>query len=159
LGVADDISVRLERLEAIEQVQALLFDYAYHLDMNETEELALLFEDDCSVIYGPGFGAEGIVAYRQTLEGVGTYFAATSHHVSNVKITFDTTDTAIVRSTLYAWHRYRRDRPDGILWGQYHDLVTRRSGRWRFKKRELRTTGVTDFHTKPEHQTPIGRRT
>jgi hypothetical protein len=155
--MAADISARLDRLEAMEQIQKLLFDYAFHLDMNQTEELAALFENDCSVSYGPGFGAEGLAAYRKTLEGVGSYFAATSHHVSNVVISFETPDLARVRSVLYAWHRYRRERPDGILWGQYHDLVSRKFGQWRFQKRELKTTGVTDFHTKPEYQTPIGR--
>lgn len=153
-----DIAARIERLEATEQIHTLLFDYAYHLDMNETEELAALFVDDCSVIYGPGFGAEGIEAYRKTLEGVGTYFSATSHHVSNLKVSFESADTAKVRSTLYAWHRYRRERPDGIMWGQYHDIVVRDAKGWRFKRRELRVAGVTDFHTKPEYQTMIGRR-
>lgn len=156
--MTDEMQARLERLEAAEQIRDLLSDYAFHLDMNETDALAALFTDDCSVIYGPGFGAEGIEAYRKTLEGVGSYFAATSHHVSNIRITFETAGTARVRSTLYAWHRYRRERPDGILWGQYHDLVTRRDGRWRFRKRELRTAGVEAFHTKPEQQLPIGRR-
>jgi hypothetical protein len=73
-------------------------------------------------------------------------------------VTFESDDTAQVRSVLYAWHRYRRERPDGVLWGQYHDVVVRQGGKWRFRKRELRTTGVKDFHTKPEHQLPIGRR-
>jgi ketosteroid isomerase-like protein len=157
-AVAETIEARVERLEAMEAIRTLLSDYAFHLDMNQTTDLVALFVDDCSVIYGPGFGAEGIDAYRKTLEGVGSYFAATSHHVSNITIDFKGQDTAIVRSTLYAWHRYRKERPDGVLWGQYHDVVVRGTGGWRFKKRELRTTGVKDFHTKPEHQSPIGRR-
>jgi 3-phenylpropionate/cinnamic acid dioxygenase small subunit len=156
--MSEDLQARVKRLEATEQVRDLLSDYAFHLDMNETEALVALFTDDCSVIYGPGFGAEGIEAYRKTLDGVGSYFAATSHHVSNIKMTFENDDTAQVRSVLYAWHRYRRERPDGVLWGQYHDVVVRHGGKWRFRKRELRTTGVKDFHIKPEHQLPIGRR-
>lgn len=145
------------KLEAREQIQKLIYDYAFHLDMNQTAQLAALFVEDCTVVYGPGFGAEGIDAYRKTLEGVGSYFAATSHHVSNVTIEFQDDDTAVVRSILYAWHRYRRERPDGHFWGQYHDLIVRSAGGWRFKRRELRTTGVKDFHTKAEHQLPIGR--
>jgi ketosteroid isomerase-like protein len=156
--MSEDLLARVTELETIEQIRNLLSDYAFHLDMNETEALAELFTDDCTVIYGPGFGAEGIEAYRKTLDGVGSYFAATSHHVSNIKVTFDDADTAQVRSVLYAWHRYRRERPDGVLWGQYHDVVVRQRGKWRFKRRELRTTAVKDFHTKPEHQLPIGRR-
>jgi ketosteroid isomerase-like protein len=154
---ANDVEARIGRVEAAEEIRTLLYDYAFHLDMNQTEELAALFTEDCSVCYGPGFGADGINAYRKTLEGVGSYFAATSHHVSNVKVVFEDDNTAVVRSTLYAWHRYRRERPDGILWGQYHDIVVREPQGWKFKRRELRTSGVKDFHTKPEHQLPIGR--
>lgn len=153
-----DMTAQLTGLQAIEDIRTLLFDYAYYLDMNFTEELGGLFTDDCSVIYGPGFGAEGIEAYKKTLEGVGSYFAATSHHVSNVTVGFEGADRANVRSVLYAWHRYRRERPDGIVWGQYHDVVVKQSGKWRFRRRELRTTGTENFHTKPEHQLLIGRR-
>lgn len=155
--MSDDIGFSVKQLEAREMIRDLLYDYAYFLDMNLTAELASLFVEDCSVSYGPGFGAEGIDAYAKTLKGVGSYFSATSHHVSNVKIDFVDSDTAKVRSVLYAFHRYNRERPDGIFWGQYHDLVVRRREGWRFKMRELRAAAVKDFHTKPEHQHPIGR--
>lgn len=153
----DDIALSVRRLEAKETIRDLLADYAYFLDMNLTAELGSLFVPECSVSYGPGFGAEGIEAYAKTLEGVGSYFSATSHHVSNIRIDFEDDDTARVRSVLYAFHRYRRERPDGIFWGQYHDVVVRRPEGWRFKVRELRAAAVSDFHTKPEHQHPIGR--
>jgi ketosteroid isomerase-like protein len=138
-----------------EEIRKLIFDYAFHLDMNHPKELADLFVEDCVVIYGPNFGAEGKTAYAKTLEGIGTFFQATSHHVSNIVIDFKSDDEVEVRSVLYAWHRYRKERPDGILFGQYHDVIVRRDGQWLFKRRELRTTGVTDFHVK--EVIPIGR--
>ena len=55
-----DMTAQIKRLEAIEDIRTLIFDYAYYLDMNYTKELAELFTDDCSVVYGPGFGAEGL---------------------------------------------------------------------------------------------------
>lgn len=152
-----DVSAQIKKQEAIQDIHTLIFDYAYFLDMNMTKELASLFTDDCSVVYGPGFGAEGIEAYKKTLEGVGSYFAATSHHVSNIVVTLQDENNATVRSVLYAFHRYRRERPDGILWGQYHDTLVKQGGKWKFRKRELRTTATDNFHTKPEHQLPIGR--
>lgn len=148
----------VEMLQASEDIRTLIYDYAFHLDMNQTKELAALFTDDCSVSYGPGFAAEGMEALRKTFEGVATHFRATSHHVSNVKIEFKDENTAIVRTVLYAWHRYTQERPDGHLWGQYHDVVIRGPEGWRFKKREMRVTGAKDFHLKPAHQHPIGRR-
>ncbi len=81
-------------LAETEQVHRLLFDYALHLDMNHPDEIAALFTEDCYVAYGPDFGAEGRAAYRETLGGIGSFFAATSHHVSNIVVDFgpDLTD-------------------------------------------------------------------
>jgi enoyl-CoA hydratase len=140
-------------------IKTVMFDYAFYLDMNMTEDLAALFTHDCIVTYGPGFEAEGKKEYRTTLEGVGTYFAATSHHVSNVVVSFSDEDTATVRSVLLAWHRYNRTRPDGYVLGQYHDILVRTPEGWRFKRRELRHAGTIDYHVKPDHQTMIDRRT
>ncbi len=139
----------LARLVAEREIEQLLFTYAFHLDMNQTSELAALFTEDCEVIYGPdGFGAQGRAAYAKTLEGVGTFFKATSHHVSNIVVTWVSEDEAQVRSVLYAWHRYQRDMPDSHVWGQYHDVIVRQGGKWMFKRRELRVAGEKDFHVK-----------
>jgi 3-phenylpropionate/cinnamic acid dioxygenase small subunit len=158
MEVQDDALLsRLRQLVDKDDIQKVLFDYAFYLDMNMTKELAELFTDDCYVAYGPGFGADGIEEYKKTLEGVGTFFAATSHHVSNVVITFADEDTVESRSSLLAWHKYNRDRPDGYVLGQYHDRLIRTPYGWRFTVRELRHTGTINFHTKPENQTMIGR--
>ena len=146
---------RMQQLIDADEIRRAIYDYAYHLDMNHPDELAGLFVEDCEVVYGPSFGAEGIEAYRRTLEGIGEFFEATSHHVSNIVIEFSGEDEATVRSVLYAWHRYRRDRPDGHVWGQYHDVMVRVDGEWRFKRRELRAAGTKDFHVK--QQIPLGR--
>ncbi|MDX6401874.1 MAG: hypothetical protein QOF27_2480 [Gaiellaceae bacterium] len=146
---------RVDQLIATDEIQRLIYDYAFHLDMNHPDELAALFVDDCEVIYGPNFGAEGIEAYKKTLEGIGEFFEATSHHVSNIVVDFVSDDEATVRSVLYAWHRYTRDRPDSHVWGQYHDAMVRVDGQWRFKRRELRAAGTRDFHVK--QQIPLGR--
>jgi ketosteroid isomerase-like protein len=143
------------QLADAEEIRRLIAEYAFHLDMNHPAQLVDLFVEDCEVVYGPGFGAQGKTAYAKTLEGIGTFFQATSHHVSNVVIDFVSENEAHVRTILYAWHRYTRERPDGHLWGQYHDIIVRESTQWKFKRRELRTTGVKDFHVKT--MLPIGR--
>jgi len=143
------------RLMDIEAINKLIFDYAFHLDMNHPQDLVNLFVDDCEVIYGPNFGAVGRVAYAKTLEGIGSYFVGTSHHVSNIVHDFKDNDEAHTRAVLYAWHRYTRERPDSHVYGQYHDVVVRVNGVWKFKRRELRITGHKDFHVK--ECVPIGR--
>jgi ketosteroid isomerase-like protein len=139
---------RLQQLTDAEEIRGLIYDYAFHLDMNHPQELADLFVDDCEVVYGPNFGAEGKEAYLKTLEGIGEFFEATSHHVSNTVIEFTGEDEAKARSILYAFHRYTKDRPDGHVWGQYHDDFERVDGEWKFRRRELRAAAVQDFHVK-----------
>jgi ketosteroid isomerase-like protein len=146
---------KLQQMLDAREIEQLLFDYAFHLDMNHPQALIDLFVDDCEVIYGPNFGAVGKVAYAKTLEGIGSYFVGTSHHVTNVVVDFKSDDEAHVRAILYALHRYTRERPDGHVWGQYHDIVVRTGGQWRFKRRELRVTLQKDFHVKAS--LPIGR--
>ena len=140
------------------KIERVLFDYAYNLDMNLPDQLVELFTEDCYVAYGPDFGAEGRAAYRETLDGIGTFFTATSHHVSNIVVDFsDDLTTAKVRSVLYAWHRYTKEgKADGYFFGQYHDDFVRDDEHgWRFTRRELRASGVVDFPVKK--QLPLGR--
>ena len=81
----------LQRLVDERAIERILFDYAYYLDMNMPDEMADLFVDNCVVSYAPNFGAEGIEAYKKTLDGIGTFFTATTHHVSNIVIDFTMT--------------------------------------------------------------------
>lgn len=146
----------LGRLLDERAIERIIYDYAYYLDMNIPEEMAALFVDDCAVSYAPNFGAEGIEAYKKTLDGIGSFFTATTHHVSNVCIDFIDDDQASVRSVVMAIHRYTKERPDGFLYGQYHDIVVKDGGAWKFKSRILKTTMTTDYHVRAFN--PIGRR-
>ncbi|QEH79237.1 nuclear transport factor 2 family protein [Sphingomonas sp. C8-2] len=136
-------------------IARMMYDYSYHLDMNQPEAMAALFTSDCEVSYAPNFGASGIEAYKKTLDGIGSFFRGTSHHNSNIVIDWVSDAEANVRSVVLAIHRYTKERPDGILYGQYFDTVVKADGGWRFKRRELRTTMATDYHVKASN--PIGR--
>ena len=136
-------------------IERIMYDYSYHLDMNHPEELIALFVDDCEVSYAPNFGARGMADYKKTLEGIGTFFRGTSHHNSNIVVDFVSDTEADVRSVVLAIHRYTKERPDGVLYGQYFDKVVKVEGGWKFKRRELRTTLTTDYHVKASN--PIGR--
>ena len=136
-------------------IERIVHDYAYFLDMNQPEKMAELFCDECEVSYAPNFGATGIEAYKQTLDGIGTFFTATSHHVSGVVVDWVSDTEARVRAIVLAIHRYTKERPDGILYGQYHDVVVKQDGKWKFKTRILKTTMTTDYHVRAFN--PIGR--
>ena len=145
----------LEKLVEQREIERMMFAYSYALDMNQPETLADLFVDDCEVSYAPNFGAAGMEAYKKTLDGIGSFFKGTSHHNSNIRVDFTSATEAEVRSSVLAIHRYQRERPDGILYGQYFDTVVKRDGQWKFKRRELRTTMTTDYHVRTFN--PIGR--
>jgi hypothetical protein len=145
----------LARLLEERAIERMLFDYAYFLDMNMPDAMAELFVDECEVSYAPNFGAKGIDEYKKTLEGIGTFFVATTHHVSNICIDFASSTEASVRSVVMAIHRYTKERPDGLLYGQYHDEVVKLDGRWKFRVRTLKTTLTTDYHVRSANS--IGR--
>jgi hypothetical protein len=151
-GIAMTAAEKLLEEKAIERI---VHDYAYFLDMNQPEKMVELFVEDCEVSYAPNFGANGIEAYTKTLDGIGTFFKGTSHHVSGVVIDWVSECEANVRAVVLAIHRYTKDRPDGILYGQYHDAVVKQDGQWKFKTRILKTTMTTDYHVKASN--PIGR--
>ena len=144
-----------DRLLEERAIERIVHDYAYFLDMNQPEKMTELFVDDCEVSYAPNFGASGIEAYKQTLDGIGTFFSATSHHVSGVVIDWVSETEAHVRAIVLAIHRYTKERPDGILYGQYHDVVVKRDGKWKFRRRILKTTMAADYHVRAFN--PIGR--
>lgn len=145
----------IQKLIEQRAIERMMFDYSYHLDMNHPDQLAALFVEDCEVSYAPNFGAEGMEAYKKTLEGIGAYFTATSHHNSNIAIDFVSDTEAEVRSIVLAMHRYTKGRPDGVLYGQYHDTVVKTAEGWKFKRRELRTTMTADYHVRASN--PTGR--
>jgi len=130
----------------IRAIERLLYDYSWHLDMNDPDALAALFTEDCEASFAAGFSVNGRAMLRERLGGIGTYFRATSHHNSNIAIDFIDADSAAVRSSVFAVHEYVEDRPLGLLHGQYIDLVVRHGDGWKFHRRELRTAIAQHFH-------------
>jgi hypothetical protein len=145
----------LEMLIEQRAIERVLSDYAFYLDMNQPEKMIELFVDDCEVSYAPNFGAKGIEEYKKTLDGIGTFFKGTSHHNSGVVVDFVSPTEAKTRTIVLAIHRYTKERPDGILYGQYFDTLVKVDGQWKFRSRELRTTMTTDYHVRAFN--PIGR--
>jgi len=136
----------------------LIHAYCLHFDNNEPEAVAALFTDDAVVDYGPEattiVGADVIATTIAV--GLAKTFLATSHHVSNIQITFEGTDRARSVSYLYAWHRYVDGSPDGELWGRYRHSFVRTDAGWRISGLLLEAAGMVDFHRARMH--PIGRR-
>jgi ketosteroid isomerase-like protein len=154
MGSAELLREIADRLAITDLIHA----YCLHFDSNEPEAVAALFTADATVDYGPeSTTIVGSAAIAETI-GVGLehIFAATSHHVSNIQITFDGPDSAESVTYLYAWHRYVDGSPDGELWGRYRHGFARTEDGWRINRLLLQAAGMVDFHRATMH--PIGRR-
>lgn len=147
----------LQRLLDRETLTGLIHAYCFHFDRNEPDAVAALFSADAVVDYGPEFpDLVGVPAIRSAVaSGLATTFAATSHHVSNIAIQFDSDNVARSICYLYAWHRYRSGAPDGELWAQYHHSFVREADGWKITRLVLKAAGTKDFHRTRMH--PIGR--
>lgn len=152
----------LRRLVDRQAIVDVIHAYCRNVDLVRPTEIAALFTEDCVVDYGPGMGAvtNGSAELEQRLGRGLPRFAATSHHVSNIEVSFDPDDEAAdsARATtyLYAWHRFpdHPATPDAHLWAQYHDRFVRTDGGWRIAERTLKVAGQEAFEV-PWY--PIGR--
>lgn len=132
-----------DRLEIVDLVHA----YAEAVDDRRDGDVAALFTQDCvfRAFAGPKGEARGRDAVEVLVGRLLGTFRATSHHVSNTRLELIGPDGATGRTSLYAWHAFNDERPDGILWGRYVDRFQRVDGAWRIAERELRIAGEQDF--------------
>ncbi len=148
----------LEGLLDKAEITDVIHSYCYHFDRAEADEVLALFTEDAVVDYGPDVPTMTGVAEigPMVANGLSRFFAATSHHISNVTIRFDGPEAARSISYLYAWHRYQDGRPNSELWGQYHHDFQRTPEGWKITRLVLRAAGSDRFHRDSMH--PIGRR-
>jgi ketosteroid isomerase-like protein len=153
-----DLTIAVRELADRQAIADLIHAYCDHFDRNEPEAVAALFTADATIDYGPEAATiVGQHAIAPTIAvGLEKTFAATSHHVSNVQITFEEPDAARAVTYLYAWHRYADGSPDGELWGRYRHRFERTDAGWRIAELVLEAAGMVDFHRATMH--PIGRR-
>ena len=153
-----DLTTIVRELEDRQAIADVIHAYCDHFDRNEPEAVAALFTAHATVDYGPEtatiVGAEAIAATIAV--GLEQTFAATSHHVSNIRIAFESPDAARAVTYLYAWHRYLDGSPDGELWGRYRHRFVRSDAGWKIAELVLEAAGAVDFHRATMH--PIGRR-
>ena len=118
-----------------------LNDYCRALDLMDLAILDGVFTTDCVVEFGPDkrLNSEGADAVRRSLERLWRW-QRTSHHLSNVQISFGGADTASSTSYVLAWH----ERPDGTtatIYGQYRDRWRRTGEGWRIARRKMLMNG------------------
>jgi len=138
--------ITLNEYRDAREIQDCLSEYCDFIDRYDVDSLVGLFAADGAYDFGFGRIFRGHDRLRKLFRRVEVY-RATSHHVSNTKITF-AGDRASVRSALYAYHVRAVDGSEVHVWGQYLDDFVKVDERWLIANRALRV--AHEKGTKPE---------
>jgi ketosteroid isomerase-like protein len=122
-------------------IAEVLAAYCRALDTMQLDALEPLFTPDCVV----EFGSDERLNARSAAELVEKLarlwrWRRTSHHLSNVEITFGNGTQATVRSYVIAWHE-RADGGTATLYGVYRDKFVRTPQGWRIAQRRQEMNG------------------
>ncbi|SOD74674.1 uncharacterized protein (TIGR02246 family) [Jatrophihabitans sp. GAS493] len=136
-----------EELSDREELRDLVQAYCQSIDRGDAEAVGELFVGDGVFVTSTGRNgtATGRPAIVARVELLISTFAATSHHVTSTSFVFTGKDIVELESYLYAWHRFREQRPDGYLWARYVDTAVRTTAGWRLQSRTLKVVGEVDF--------------
>jgi len=135
-----------------------LHAYCRLVDQNRPDETAELFTADCTWKYRRGddavqTGREALAAHMaRSLVGM----RATSHHLSNIEVTFTGPGTAHVDSYVSAVHWFDDNRPEFQIWARYHDGFVKTADGWRIADRRVTVAGELNGHG-PAAWEPIER--
>jgi 3-phenylpropionate/cinnamic acid dioxygenase small subunit len=131
----------LRQLQDRQEITAMMTAYARRADMNQPEQQAEVFVEDCRVRYHLTDWIVGREALTEALRTALARYSNTSHHLGNIEIDFEGPDSATAQSAVIAWHR-RHDGSEWTLYGRYVDRWTRTEQGWRLAERELRAAGA-----------------
>jgi hypothetical protein len=148
-----DLHAMVTRLTDTADVTYVLHRYCELVDANRPADIVALFAPGASFDYGHGKIFTGL-QQLSTLFGGLDQNEATSHHLSNITVSFDNPGTARSHSYIYAYHRRRADGQLVHLWGRYDDVLIRRTvpgaggERWAIEHRALR--GAAEHGVDPD---------
>jgi len=144
---ADDLEATVRSLVDKSEITAGKYAFIRAADAGDVERLLTVFAEDCEVWNDPEgpplVGKDELRAwYTNRLADV----TASSHHLSNIEITFDDADTATMYCYFLSWQRLRAypEKPDRTRYARYVDRWSRRDGRWR--QTSLRVLVAGEFH-------------
>jgi ketosteroid isomerase-like protein len=135
LAKADRIQQLLDRTELADHKYA----YARAADARDAEAMVERFLPDCTAEYSLGEMIEGgplRIEGREALRAwLGQHLAdvvSSSHHLTNVEVTFASPDTATMMARLYSWQRFEQlpDPVDRHTFGRCLDTWVRTPDGW-----------------------------
>ena len=142
-----DVDTAVRELIDRAAVTEVLYSYARLVDGRDFAAAAELFTDDCVAEYGireteimRSSAAVADWLASQLRDG-----SASSHHISNVQVSFPDADHAEATCYVYAWHRMPGAAADPIVLARYVDRLERTPDGWRIAHRRLLGHGLIDF--------------
>lgn len=144
-----DVARVVWELEQRRRITEVLQDYCTFVDRNDPANLVRrVFAPDATF----ELGAERVVTGHENLARMFAKtlaaFTATSHHLSNVRITFDGDDAAHSTAYVYAWHRtLAGERVEA--WGRYNDRLALVGEDWRIANRHISMAGADGWKDAP----------
>jgi 3-phenylpropionate/cinnamic acid dioxygenase small subunit len=145
--VPTDVDTAVRELIDRAAVTEVLYSYARLVDGRDFAAAAELFTDDCVAEYGireteilRSSAAVADWLASQLRDG-----SASSHHISNVQVSFPDADHAEATCYVYAWHRMPGAAADPIVLARYVDRLERTPDGWRIAHRRLLGHGLIDF--------------
>jgi 3-phenylpropionate/cinnamic acid dioxygenase small subunit len=142
-----DVDIAVRELTDRAAITEVLHSYARLVDERNFAAAAGVFTDNCLAEYGVReteiLHSSAAVAdwlTDQLLDGT-----ATSHHISNVQISFPDADHAETTSYLYAWHRPQGAAVDPVILARYVDSFERTPTGWRIAHRRMFAHGLVGF--------------
>jgi ketosteroid isomerase-like protein len=128
----------LRELVDSEEIRRVKYAYCRAADAMDVEAILRVFTEDCVVdLSGEGGGAvEGVDAARTFYSEALSKYAASSHHVSNIDVVFQSPELARAESYLYSWQRYKEypRLTDRHRWARYRDEFRRTEYGWKQSK-------------------------
>jgi 3-phenylpropionate/cinnamic acid dioxygenase small subunit len=142
-----DVDIAVRELTDRAAITEVLHTYARLVDERDFADVAAVFTNDCLAEYGVRdtdtlHSSSAVVDWltAQLLEGT-----ATSHHISNVQISFTDADHAETTSYVYAWHRAPGAPVDPVVMARYIDSFKRTPTGWRIVHRRMFGHGLVGF--------------
>lgn len=135
---------RIQRLEDIEAIKSIMYNYTRCTDNLDVEGIAAMFTETgtfCSPALGNPTGREAIAElYGKLLPGT----KSSSHMIGNQQVLFTSEKTAIMHCYLVAWQTFESYpvKPDCNTYGRYElDVVKENDGEWRVQNFKIVMAG------------------
>ena len=129
-------------LEQRRLIAEVLIDYCFFVDRNDPQGLvARVFCEHGCFELGSRHAVIGRADLALMFARTLAPFSRTSHHVTNIKMTFTGADTAESTAYVYAWHLTVAEGRRIDLWGRYHDRHRLTAEGWRIELRRLTVAG------------------